>query len=67
MRARAGKGKGKRKGRGKGQGKGQGKGHGKERERERADRAGDFISKPPGPESKIANYTVLYRKEGYSM
>ncbi len=41
------------------------KGKGK---RKREDKStGDYISKPPRPGEKSANYTVLYRKEGWSM
>jgi hypothetical protein len=64
-RARAGKGKGKRKGQGKGQGKGKRKG--KERERECRKALAILFLNRLGHSEQFTNYTVLYRKEWYSM
>jgi hypothetical protein len=59
-----GQGQGKGKGQGRGQGKGQGKGM---RERESTKALAIIFLNRLGQNEKSANYTVLYRKEWYSM
>jgi hypothetical protein len=51
----------------KGTGKGTGKGKGKERERESTKALAIFFLNRLGQSEKSANYTLLYRKERYSM